>query len=201
MKYVKILGLFALAAAALMAFAGSASATTLTAPEGTTYTSTIEATSEGHVILENSSIGLKVECNSTVEGKVESHGTTVTAVGNISTLDFTNCTNGYVVTVLKKGSLEVHTDGETVTGNGTLTGSGQEVTIHTPLGFSCTYATSGTDLGTVTGYTNVSPTSEHATLDINSVTIPRTNDSALCGSGAFWKGSYKVNTPTKLWVD
>ena len=79
MKYAKMLGLLAVAAAALMAFAGVASATTLTSPSGTTYTSTIKATSEGTTTLHNSSLGIAVSCEeSTVEGKVEKHGSGVT---------------------------------------------------------------------------------------------------------------------------
>ncbi|MGN6256709.1 MAG: hypothetical protein ACTHN3_03020 [Solirubrobacterales bacterium] len=195
MKYAKILGLFALAAAALMAFAGTASATQLTSPSGTVYTSKIVAEGEGETTLENTAIGLKVQCvKSTVEGTVASHGSTVTAAGNISSLTFTECTNGYTVTVLKSGSLEVHTEGTTSNGNGTLTSSGAEVTIHTPLGFSCTFTTSSTDIGKVTGGTP-------AKLAIAGASIPRTGDSSLCGSSATWKGTYKVTTPSTLLVD
>ncbi|MGN6256685.1 MAG: hypothetical protein ACTHN3_02900 [Solirubrobacterales bacterium] len=194
MKYVKMLGLFALAATALMAFAANASATTLTSPPGTTYTGTIVAESEGETTLTNTNIGLKVQCPvSKVEGPVQQHGTGVTVKGNITSLTYENCTNGYTVTVLEAGSLEIHA---TSGGNGTLTSSGAKITIHTPLGFSCTYTTSGTDIGTLTG-----KDTEHATLDIGSSTISRTADSSLCGTSATWTGSYTVVTPSNLTVD
>ena len=74
MKYLKMLGLMAVAAAAMMAFAGSASAATLTSPAGT-YAgpgTVIHAESEGHATLD-SPIG-QIRCNSTVEGEVEKGG-------------------------------------------------------------------------------------------------------------------------------
>ncbi|MGN6256686.1 MAG: hypothetical protein ACTHN3_02905 [Solirubrobacterales bacterium] len=195
MKYVKMLGLFVLAATALMAFAANASATTLTSPPGTTYTGTIVAESEGETTLENSSIGLKVQCEeSKVEGSVKQHGTGVTAKGTLVLLTFVKCTGGYTVTTIQVGELEIHNISGT--GDGTLTSTGTQITIHTPLGFSCTYTTSGTDIGRLTG-----KDTQHATLDIGSSVIPRTADSSLCGTSATWTGSYTVVTPSNLTVD
>jgi len=186
MKYVKILGLLAVAAAALMAFAGTASATTVTSAEGTTPT--LSSSAEGHVVLDNPIA--KIECASAVTGKVESHGAGVTAKGNISALSFTNCTNSWHVTVVTAGSLEVHSIGS---GDGTLTSSGATVES-TRLGVICRYVTSSTDIGTVTDGT-------HATLDI-SAAIPFHSGSGLCGTSATtWTGSYKVNSPTNLVID
>src|SRR6476660_3981483 len=106
MKYVKILGLLAVAAAALMAFAGSASATTITSPTGTVLGSTtvIHAVNEnGHVKLANPIAN--IECVSTVEGTISSKGAGVTAEGGISTLEFTSCTNAWVVKTISAGTL------------------------------------------------------------------------------------------------
>ena len=192
MKYAKMLGLLAVAAAALMAFAGVASATILTSPAGTTYTSTIKAESEGSTTLHNSSLGISVTCTaSTVEGKVESHGAASTAGGKISSLTFTGCgTND--VSVAKAGSLEIHSLGS---GKGTLTSTGAEITINsTSIGISCTYTTNGTDIGVVTGGTP-------AKLAIASSTITRTGDSVFCGSSGLWTGNYKVTTPSTLLID
>ena len=197
MKYAKMLGLLAVAAAALMAFAGVASATTLTSPAGTTYTSTIKAASEGTTTLHNASLGVSVSCTaSTVEGTVSKHGSGVTAGGNISTLTFTGC-GADTVTVLANGSLEVHNiSGGT---NGTLTSTGAQITIKNgSTGVSCTYTTNGTDIGTLT---SSATTGKTATLDIASSIIPRTGDSILCGSKGEWTGSYVVNTPDSLLVD
>jgi hypothetical protein len=192
MKYVKMLGLLAVAAAALMAFAGTASATTLTSPTGTTYTGSISAESEGATTLHNTSLGVSVSCNeSKVTGKVETSGAGVTAGGKISTLTFTSCGEDKV-TVLTNGSLEIH---RTSGYNGTLTSSGAAITItDASTGVSCTYTTSNTDIGSVTG-------GSPATLSINSATIPRTGDSFFCGSSGQWTGSYKVTSPGSLYVD
>jgi hypothetical protein len=192
MKYVKMLGLLAVAAAALMAFAGTASATSLTSPTGTSYTSSISAESEGTTTLHNTSIGVSVSCTeSKVAGKVEEHGAGKPAGGNVSTLTFTGCGEDSVK-VVSKGSLQIH---HTSGYNGTLTSSNAAITItDASTNTSCTYTTSGTDLGTVSG-------GSPATLSIDSVTISRTGDSIFCGSKGEWTGSYKVTSPSSLFVD
>ena len=187
MKYVKTLGLLSVAAAAMMAFAGTASATYLTSPEGTIYTGTIHASSEGATELHGEAFS--VNCSaSTVSGKVETHGSSVTAGGKISTLDFTGC--NFPVTVLNAGSLELHTSASGP-GTGTLTSTGAEITIHGPFGINCIYKTSNTHIGTLT---------TEETLDIDSAAIPRTGHSAFCGASGEWTGSYAVTTPSTLYV-
>lgn len=218
MKYLKMLGLAAIAAGALMAFAGAgtASATELTCtePAGTKVMcgigTVIHSESEGHAVLD-SIIG-KIECNSTVEGATTNTGSaTETVDGEISVLSFTGCTTA-VVKVLKNGNLEIHTQITTIedpgsppvitevtdgiNGNGTLTSTGAEVTVET-FGFHCIFTTKNTKIGTVTGS---STTGGSATLDI-SATIPRTGgrSGSFCGASAPWTGSYKVTKPT--WID
>ena len=72
MKYVKMLGLLAVAAAALMAFTGTAAATQVTSPAGTLYTGKITATSSNS---ELHGAFISVSCTSShVEGDVDSHG-------------------------------------------------------------------------------------------------------------------------------
>ncbi|HXR61107.1 MAG TPA: hypothetical protein VN732_07270, partial [Solirubrobacterales bacterium] len=116
----------------------------------------------------------------------------------------------FPVTVIKKGSLEVHpikkpeagkaheactaAQGDTCTG--TLTSSGTEVTIATSVG-SCIFTTSNTSIGLLTPTPD---TGGHATLDINSP-IPRTGGNFLCGSTATWTGNYTVVTPSTLYLD
>ena len=206
MKYMKMLGLAAIAAAALMAFvgAGTASATTLTAPHGTLVPvgTVITAEAESKVVLDPP-FGT-IECSkSHVEGKVTDAGSATTTVkGSISTLSFSEC--NATVHVLKTGTLEIHTDPENqpANGNGTLTSSGTEVTVEF-FGTHCIFATSNTDIGTVTGYTNaVTVSKEHATFDISAI-IPRTagRSGAFCGSTAAWTGAYTITTPKKLTVD
>ena len=193
MKYVKMMGLLAVAAAALMAFVGTASATTITSPTGSPYTGNIHAESHSpKTILHGEA--LTVECEeSTVGGSIATHGASVTASGGISTLDFNKC--NYEVTVLNKGSLEAHT---TKPGHASLTSTGAEITIHGPFGINCLYKTSNTPLGTLT---DSHTTGGHATFDIDSALIPRTGHSAFCGSFGEWTGSYTVTNPTRLYVD
>jgi hypothetical protein len=189
MNYLRALRLLVLAAAAVMSFAGIASANAVTSPAGTAYTSTIKAESEGATVLHGSFVS--VSCNkSSVEGKVETHSGT-TAGGKISSLLFSEC--NYPVKVLKPGSLEVHATEE---GRGTLTSTGAEITIETSVGL-CVFTTNATDIGTLTGTT---VTGGNATLDIASSLIPRTGGSAFCGASGKWTGSYKVTTPSTLYV-
>lgn len=200
MKYIKMLGLAAVAAAALMAFvgAGTASATQLTGAGGsilgvgTVITAEAEGTTELHPPI------VSINCKkSHVGGKVTSAGgkaETETVKGNIEVLTFTEC--NATVTVLQKGTLEVHTQTKgVINNNGTLTSSGAQVTVNY-LGFHCIFSTSNTSLGTVTGSAT---TGGSATLDI-AATIPRTGGTsgAFCGTTAQWTGAYKVTNPATL---
>jgi len=106
MKYLKMLGLAAVAACALMAFVGAetASATTLTCnglttcPAGTV----IHDALKGHGIL-HPVIG-DIECNVTLEGKLTNAGSSTTTVnGQTTSFSITNCTNGAKVQTLKTG--------------------------------------------------------------------------------------------------
>jgi hypothetical protein len=215
MKYIKMLGLAAVAAAALMALvgAGTASATTLTAT-GCTGTSSgthgkhcvvgtiITAEAEGKVVLDPP-FGA-IECS---KSHVEAHTTTTggpseneTVKASLTTLSFNEC--NATVTVLKGGTLEIHTQiPGTNNGNGTLTSSGAEVTVNF-FGTHCIFSTNNTHLGTVTGYTAAKTLEHHATFHI-SATIPRTGGSSgvFCGSTAAWTGAYTITTPKTLHID
>jgi hypothetical protein len=156
-------------------------------PSGTS----IAAEAEGTTIL-HPPIG-DIECKkSSVSGKTtNTGGATETVKGNIESLSFAEC--NATVTVLAKGSLEVHTRTASADGNGTPTSTGTEVTVEF-VGFHCIFKTSSTDLGTLTGSENTGGT--HATLDI-AATIPRTGgrSGAFCGSTAQWTGSYLFTSP------
>jgi hypothetical protein len=189
-----ILSVVAMAVAVLTVGVGTATATTLTSPLGTVYTGMVKAEAEEAITLHNSSIGASVSCkNSALEGKVESHGSGVTAKGNLSSLSFSGCGED-LVTVLNNGFLEVHE--KQGGGDGTLTSTGAEVTVtEDSTGISCLYKTSETDVGTLAGSTTTGKT---ATLDLDSSLIPRTGDSFFCGSSGVLTGSYAVTTPDVL---
>src|SRR5512144_2251569 len=122
MKYIKMLGLAAVAAAALMAFVGasSASATVLCktsvvgtggiCPTGWGYSGEIHGVAEVPPVLTGT---INIECEeSTVQGNAtEGTGSpTETPNGAITTLTFTGNCNCEVV-VVKNGTLEIHADG------------------------------------------------------------------------------------------
>jgi hypothetical protein len=190
MKYIKMLGLLAVAAAALMAFAGSASATTVTSPTGTVYNGVIEATGSTTYLTGTWSA---VECkHSEVKGEITTQGDGITAEGPITTLHFSQC--NYPTTVIKSGSLVAHTDTASADYNGTLTSVGAEVLVHTSIG-TCRFSTgTGTDIGTLTG-------GAPAKLAINSAKIPVTEGNFFCGNSGIWEGSYTVTNPTSLYID
>ncbi|MGN6663152.1 MAG: hypothetical protein ACTHK6_02920 [Solirubrobacterales bacterium] len=198
MKYVKMLGLAAIAVAALMAFAGagSASATTLTCGSGTlcAAATTIEAPSEGKVVLD-APFG-NVECELHIAG----HTTNAagSSEGPMTTFDWNNCGNDKFDT-LANGGFSIETEGASPNSNGTLRSTGARFTI-IHLGIHCIYETNNTALGKLTGSANTS--NGHATLDINA-TISRVGGEtgAFCGSSAPLTGSLEVTSPATLNVD
>lgn len=205
MKYLKILGLVAIAAAALMAFAsaGTASATELTCTNAEhievmcSVGTVIHAVNEGRIIW-HPPFGA-IECSeSTIEGSTtNTGGGTETIKVSISTISWGSC--NATITVLRKGSLEIHTKGTSAT-EGTVTSTGTEVTTEF-IGTHCIYNTNGTDIGTLTGSTAPTINGRTATIDLEA-TIPRTGgrSGAFCGSTAQWTGAYEIDKPDWLGV-
>ncbi|HET9152707.1 MAG TPA: hypothetical protein VFN85_01165 [Solirubrobacterales bacterium] len=194
MKFTKILGMAAVAALALMAFASTASATTLEIGGSPTLNSvTIESTikSGTSALLTDTAGFFANTCtSSTVNGATTATAKSGSRVsGPISSLTFSSCTEEPVV-VHNAGTLTVeHIAGTT---NGTVRSIGAFVTSPSPFGLlECRTAEGeGTDIGTLTG---VASTTEHATMDINA--------GLNCGAiTAKWKGTYTVTSPTGLGV-
>ncbi len=212
MNCLKMLGLAAIAAGALMAFAGAgtASATELTCTNALGNKVMCETgtvilfESEGHTVID-SPIG-NIECASAAEVQASNTGgTSETVKLTMRTLIFgPPCTNSVVVQVLAKGTWEIHTDpadpigSEGKTGNGTVTSTGTKITVE-QSGFHCIFETTNTDIGTLTGAstaTNAAKEFTHmATLDI-SARIPRTGGRSgiFCGESSPWTGSYTVTS-------
>jgi hypothetical protein len=204
MKYLKILGLAAVAAMALMAFAGSASATKLYSGAsplgaGTEIKSSL-ASGTSATLTDTEGHTLDTCTGSTITGKTANAGSaTETVKGTIaaSALTWSGCT--VATSTTEGGELEIHwrTEQEETEGiaskNGTLTGKGFKVSINTVLFGNCVYtAGAGTDLGTLTGSTTGS-----ATMDINAVV---SKSSGICNSTAKWVGTYTVTSPSPLHV-
>jgi hypothetical protein len=183
MKYVKTLGLLA-AVSAFLAFSSAASATTITSSNGSTPT--IKASSTNWE-MHGSFITVKCSGSEWV-GTVTKHGSSVTAVGTVSTWNFTGC--NYAVTMPKTGSFEIHSTSST--GRGTVTSSGMEMKAHTSVG-ECIFTTNQTHIGTLTGGFNPA-------IHLENTTIPRTGGSFFCGSTGHWTGTYHISSPDHLEV-
>jgi hypothetical protein len=184
MKYMKNLGLLAITAVALMAFASSAAAT-VTSSGGSTPT-IFTTTTKTEIHPGSGSSFLTVSCEHSHMHKVVTRHIFGLAVAfKILTSGFKVCTDP--VTVLNSGEMEVHSTG--TTGNGTVTSSGMEIRIHTSEGPVCTFKTSNTDIGTLVG-------GKPAKLNINSASIPASG--FLCPSTGVWTGLYTFSSPSEL---
>jgi hypothetical protein len=183
MNFTRILGVVPVAALALMAFASSASATTLSVG-GVTKTGaiTIEASlkSGTSTLLTDTSGFFANTCTTSTASGSDSIRTTGAEVeGPIATISWgtaaTPCTKGNP-TVHTKGTLSAERIGTTT--NGTVKSKGAHVTIPSALGLlSCTTAASGEDIGTLTGVS-----AGNAVMDINAV--------LGCGITTKWTGTY-----------
>jgi len=223
MKYVKMLGLAAVAAAALMALVGasSASATVLcqttpvangagtekaTCPEGWAYPKETVIHGvldpEQHATLTDGEGNKVITCKkSTVKGKTANEGAAnETVTGAIEVLTFEECTSPFLgntactVTTVKGGTLELHWIVDTE--NGTLTSNGAEVTTNCGSIFGtihCIFTTAKTDVGVLTG-------GNPATLDAESNKIPQVATNGLCPAEAKWDAKYEITEPKPLYV-
>ena len=201
MKYLKMFSMLIVAASAVMAFAGTASAGTFTSPKGTTYTGQFHA-----VAGEMTTHGVAtVTCqSSTIQGTITSHGSSVTGLAHINTLTFSSC--GTHKTVETAGTLEFHTHPGDSNGGAyaIVTSSGMTVNINlTQLGITCGLRTESTEIGTMTNSTHRQVTGEAqttATIHIDAL-IPRHSGSFFCGSSIEWTGTYEITTPDYLDYD
>jgi hypothetical protein len=196
MKSLKLLTLVVAVVAALAALAAPASATIVTSIQGLSYTGgPLKIVSDGEILLDNEFGFLPFRCEWTLEASVESDGAGLTATGKFSNVTI-SCTDKAVATVLNKGSFEIHALPQA---NGTFTVAGLEVTMTHPAGFICIFGTgAGVDLGTLT---STFATGGNATIDATGAKIPRTGHSPFCGAETTVTGSFKVVTPTTLYID
>lgn len=191
MRYIKMLGLVAVAAAAMLAFAAAASATTIMS-SGSPYTGKIAAEILGGGVQLH---GVETfTCQTSVgEGTVEEHGSSITAKGKVSGWDLTDCNSNVDLAVFKTGELEVHA---TSKGNATVTSSGVEIQVtNTSMGLTCIFTTTNTHIGTLKGNE-----SNNARLELESAEVPRTGGSIFCGSSGEITGEYEITTPSSLYV-
>lgn len=200
MKYVKMLGLAAVAAAALMAFvgAGTASASVVCSttvspcPAGRAWATgtTVDFSSKSAVLADTFEV-VKNTCEGTVSGTLTNGSSTATAKLTVGAagLTWSKCTR--TADTIKGGTLEIHNVAGT--SNGTITASGFEVTSKIPsiVGeISCVFETgTGLDIGTLTE-------GNPAVADINAVVRPIPGSNANCPSTANWTATYTVTSPS-----
>jgi hypothetical protein len=189
MKHLKMLGLFAMAAAALMAFAGSASAATFTSPTGTAYTGTMSASLEGSALLK-ASLFNDTCTKGTVHGDLTTNNDTH-ATGPTTSVVFESCTVT-TKTLSSTGTLTINKS------NTQVSGTGVEVTTGA-FGFTCIYGMgTGTTLGTAKNTTVEG--NDRVTLAISAKLPLQPGSSGGCASPAEWTANYVVTTPTTSFV-
>jgi hypothetical protein len=200
-----MLGLAAVSATAFMAFASTASATTLevggTAKNESVSISSSLATGTSAILKSTSGSTENTCTTSSVEGstakpftaEVTKQNPRGSIGGPISTLSWSNCTRS--VTVHSKGDLEVAWTSGT---NGTLYSKNAEVTVGAPIvGYLiCVTSAEGTQIGTATGVTKAQeeaePPIKHAAIHISA--------NLDCGISGVWTGTYTVTSPTGLGI-
>jgi hypothetical protein len=209
MKYVKMLGLAAVAAAALMAFVGAGTASATELFKGTEKMG-VGSTLEGSLKSGTSALLSTTDENTivdtctkaTVAGKVTNAGgifenekeekITTDVSGEITALGWgekADCS--FTTDTLTNGNLSIS---GTTEPNGTVSGTSSVVTVN--IGVSCRYGTgTGTTLGTATGTTD---TSKHAEIDINAIINEQEPKQFLCPDTTRWKATYVVTSPTGL---
>jgi hypothetical protein len=201
MKYLKILGLAAIAALALTAVAGAGTASaaklcknvtcTEHYPSGTVLSSKLKT---GTNALLTSSFGTVTCKKSTVGGKT----TSTEAHGEITSFTFTECTDpfGSPCTVKAVNLSYTAKGAATGSGNGTLTVSpkagGGNPGAHVECGsfMNCTFTVSSITLAVTGG--------APATITANKEPLLR--EGGFCPSEAFWDATYEVTAPSPLFI-
>jgi hypothetical protein len=195
MKYVKMLGLAAIAAMALMAFvgAGTASATKLySGGSALGAGSLVKLSLTGSSVLSSGESTLNTCTGGQFTSEIANAGSSTTTVsGPNTTIDFENCAS--TVHTETKGSLEVHHIAGT--NDGTVTASGV-VIGNTVFGTNCLYQSgTGKHLGVLDGVT-----SGDATIHIHISVTEAEPKKFICPDTATWTGHFVVTSPTPLHV-
>lgn len=207
-NYLKILGLAAIAASAVMAFAGTGTASAATTLCTVTET---ECKGAGNMwgpeqkgMEEVVAVGIEgggvtkptltapfgnISCKSELKVPIEMTGggatpETTTPTGIASSLTWTECTGGSAETH-QKGRIIIHWD---VEHNGTVTFENFFVKV-TQAGIPCYYSSNNVE-GTLTGGNPaiIHITAEPKVFDDNA----NTNSSAFCPASAPWHATYKI---------
>ncbi|HEX5984407.1 MAG TPA: hypothetical protein VFY69_09400 [Solirubrobacterales bacterium] len=178
MKYLKMSGLLAAAIAALLALAGTASAT-ITSPAGTAYSGTIEATSTNNEF----DFTVDMKCGHSAFAATITEGATS---GPVTDLSFGECGSD-TITVLNNGTLSIASDGTVNLGGAEFTWTWHRNLFGFPVTFHCIYAFGS--IGTLTE--GATP----AVIHSGSSELQRKTTDSGCGETAIWTGTYTVSEP------
>ena len=203
MKYLKILGPVALAVAGLMALAPSVSATNLTSPVGTNYTGVVKAESIFNIRIHNTL--LEDECLSKFEWQPESHGSAVTLQGAVTSFSVFECVekeSKSTISLLKRGSFEVHTFGAEKPNSGKVTWTGARMTSVTDtaiMNIACVYELEVPFTALLTGSGDL--LGKTAKVDMEVLWKYVEGNVLLCPKKTTWTAEYTITTPDFLNVD
>jgi len=198
MKHLKMLGLAAVAAAALMAFVGASTASATTLTNGTTAMKAgdaIHANNSSTIVL--TTTFKNIECKeSTIAGSISNAGGTGVSVSiSVSSLTWGGCNCEFKT--LAGGSFIITSVGND---SGSFTSAKAEITTQcngTIFGnVHCIYATgAGTSLGLIAGGPKA------AEIGITDANLPRLATSAICAEKAHLDARYVVDNPASLHID
>jgi len=187
MKYLKIFGLAAVAAASLMALsAGTASADENTSPAGTTANEVVWSLAAGtSAKVFNTSGGEIMSCTQAKETiKITSQGPGKPIVSTTSH-DFENCT--FPSKEIKAGGEEINAPAESGTATVKATSESQ-FTVNTVLFGSCVYAlTAGATIGSIT--------TSSGEFNANVVMEKLSGSAAVCTDTVKFNATWTVTQP------
>jgi hypothetical protein len=207
MKYVKMLGLAAVVAAALMAVvgAGTASATVVCKTSTSPCTSKMAVGEEITASLKSSTAKLEagfaeINCTtSTIAGKItNAGGSGVEVQGNVTGLTFGGCGTA-TVTVKESGGVKAKLGLTYTSGvNGSLKVT-ELVGVAVKVGSTeCTYG--GEISSGLSANGSTSPTT-NATEVASAAPIPKTAGGILCANPSKWTAEYNVTSPSPLYAE
>jgi hypothetical protein len=220
MQHIKTIALAALATLALAAFAASsASAATICSTAGTgtacksghgnQYSGSIVASNAGNVIFsftnaEGKVINTVASTSSVIEGKITN---SEEGIGDITKLTFSGVSSGTCSSVAftttasatNPWAISVSADGGTEDTNGILTIKGVSISFTcTFLGFPVTCKSSAS-----TSEMTIDGSDTEPKITANNVLLAGEagNNASVCGTSVDWSATYKITTPSSLFVE
>lgn len=207
MRYLKTLGLAAVAVAAVMAFVGASSAVAAPTvlckvaqlpcaeanryPSGTAITGEAEGKAKLEGINASGETELTVECNSKTTVKT-SAASGEPLPGSVTALSFTSCNNTCSVTV--NGLPYTASIAWTSGSNGTLTVKNASATLTCAFGFvKCKVGTKEAKL-TVDGGNPAKVLAAKVPMELEA------QEAGKCPAKALWTATYKATSPTAVFV-